>query len=202
MRSYDYDLFRSLFCLVDDAYGVMTDDRIFTIREKLTDEIIRDHLYGRKRIGTMFIDPDDRSDQLVIDIDEQRIDQATRILQVFEELGIYAYLESSKSKGFHIRSHWDLPFPASELRKIGKYIALRAEIPEAEVFPKQDSRGEGGLGNFMFLPLHGESLKDGKTAILDPENDFKPVPEPWDALAAIKKALRGNEWVNFTRSSP
>jgi hypothetical protein len=66
------------------------------------------------------------------------------------------------------------------------YVTYNSGDPTIEIFPKQDQRGTGGFGNFMWLPLHGESLKTGRTAILDGSNGLAPLNDQWDALQSIK----------------
>lgn len=79
-------LFRNLYCRVDDAYGSMITDRAVTIRSPLTDDLIKRHLEGVERIGAFFIDKDGYSDQLVIDIDEQKPELAKNVRSIFDEL--------------------------------------------------------------------------------------------------------------------
>lgn len=185
-------LFRNLYCRVDDAYGAMTPDGPRTIRFPLTDDLIRKHLEGGERIGAFFIDPEGMADQLVIDIDIQDPELAKNVRSIFDELGIYAYVEASKSKGYHIRTHWDCPVKASDLRRIGSYVTKESGIPKAEIFPKQDQRREeNGLGNFMWLPLHGLSWKEGKTAVVDHTNGMCPLNDQWAFMESIRRNSTG-----------
>jgi hypothetical protein len=57
---------------------------------------------------------------------------------------------------------------------------------QAEIFPKQDGMQAGGLGNFIWLPLSGESVRQGKTLFVDPEN-LQPYPDQQAYLSAIEK---------------
>ena len=177
--------FRNLYGRVGDAYGLMTAGGPIAVREPLSDELLRAHREGRERIGAYFLDPEGRTDQLVFDVDEHNPELVKRLLLTLDEMFIEAYPEASKSKGFHVRAHF-IPSPATDLRKIGAYVAHRVGVPDIEVFPKQDRRsGKDGLGNFMWLPLHGESLKDGKTAIVDGSNGLTPFPDQSEALLSI-----------------
>jgi len=182
-------LIRDLFCRVDDAYGLMTSrGDIRTVREQLTDDLIEGHMEGRIRLGALFVDPEGMADQLAIDIDELIPELAGNVHRIFAELGIEAYIESSKGKGFHVRTHWEPPVTAAQLRRIGQFVVRKAEIPDAEVFPKQEKRREGdGVGSFMFLPMHGESVREGKTVFLDPENNLSPFVDQWEAIRNIRK---------------
>lgn len=183
--------FRTLFARVRDAYGIMTAGGAITERKPFTDDLIQMHVDGEIRVGSLFLDQEGMADQLVFDDDENRPDLVKRILAILDELGIEAYPETSKSKGHHIRAHFQ-PAPAADLRKIGAYVARLAGVPDIEVFPKQDRRGDldpktglPGLGNFMWLPLHGKSLETGRTAIVDRSNGLDPVPDQWEAVQSI-----------------
>jgi hypothetical protein len=186
----DLKLFRELFCRIDDAFGRMTSEGPKSVRSPLPDDMILAHLAGSEMIGAYFLDHDGMADQLVIDIDTQQPDLARMIERLFGELGIRSYIEASKSRGYHVRAHWDSPVPAADLRRIGAWVVHQAGIPNAEVFPKQDQRGTGGLGNFMWLPLQGECLKFGGTAILDDSNGLAPLDDQWDAIQSIQRNCR------------
>jgi putative DNA primase/helicase len=194
----DLDLFRASFARVSDAYGIEMPYGPKAERKPLTDDLLRAHLDGGPRIGAYCIDAEGLNDQIIIDIDipkekvndppewEKARAAAKAVLAVFADLGIEAFITSSKSRGYHVRALWEVTF-AVELRRLGNYIIRRAGI-QAEVFPKQDQRGgEDKLGNFVWLPLHGESLKAGKTAILDSGNGLDPMPDQWEALRDIRR---------------
>jgi hypothetical protein len=190
-------LFRESFARVSDAYGVMIDGRAEAVRQPLTPELIEDHLQGRKRIGAYLVDTEGMADQIVIDQDipkEKGKDpgewdrvrrEARTILAVFDDLGIEAFITSSKSRGLHVRSLWEIA-PAAELRRIGNYVIRKAGV-EAEVFPKQDRRSDGGLGSFVWLPLFGPDVPKGKTTFLGDGNGLTPLPDQWDALRNVRR---------------
>jgi hypothetical protein len=158
----DITLFRNLFARVDDAYGVMGAKKPQAIRKPLTPQLLKEHLDGKKRIGAYLVDQEGVADQLIIDIDipKEKADdpkewdrvrsEARAILRELDELGVEAFVTSSKSRGFHVRAMWE-SVPASELRRIGHYVLRRTGV-NAEVFPKQDRRPVKGLGNFVWLP--------------------------------------------------
>jgi putative DNA primase/helicase len=193
----DIHLFRSTFVRAGDAYGIEASGSPKAIRSPLTDDLLRDHLDGRKRIGAYTTDTEGLADQLIIDIDipkekatdpkewERARSEVRRVMVVYDDLGIEAFITSSKSRGYHVRTLWE-PTRAAELRRLGVYVIGRAGI-DAEIFPKQDKRGADGLGNFVWLPLHGGSLKNGKTAILDSGNGLDPMPDQWEALKDIRR---------------
>jgi hypothetical protein len=55
---------------------------------------------------------------------------------------------------------------------------------KAEIFPKQDALPADGVGNFIWLPLSGESVPGGKTVFVDP-NSHLPYADQWDYLHRI-----------------
>lgn len=194
----DLRLFRAAFARVSDAYGLeMPSGRPKAERKPLTDDLLRDHLVGKIRVGAYTTDVEGLADQIIIDIDipkeragdlkewDQARMKAKRVHGICDEIGVEAFITSSKSRGYHVRALWD-PAPAAVLKKGGEYLSRRAGV-QAEVFPKQDKRPEDGLGNFVWLPLHGASLGAGKTAILATENGLDPLPDQWEALRGVKR---------------
>lgn len=63
---------------------------------------------------------------------------------------------------------------------------LKEASVKAEIFPKQDDLPQNGLGNFIWLPLSGESVKEGRTLFVDPVY-LKPYPDQWTYLAGIHR---------------
>ncbi|MCY2928069.1 MAG: hypothetical protein NTV86_00970, partial [Planctomycetota bacterium] len=69
-----------------------------------------------------------------------------------------------------------------------KAILEDVEASATEVFPRQDSLGEGvQYGNFINAPLFGALVPQGRTVFVDPDADFKPYPNQWDVLARIQR---------------
>jgi len=59
-----------------------------------------------------------------------------------------------------------------------------------EVFPKQDTSGNGSLGNFLWGPLQGESAKKNRTLFLNSE--LTPYPDQWGHLTKIHRTKTEN----------
>ena len=194
----DVDLFRECFAYVRDAYGLEKASGPDAVRSPLTDSLLQEHLDGKKRLGAYTTDADGMCNQLIIDLDipRDKVDdveewartraEAKRVVNAFDELGVTAFVTSSKSRGYHIRSLWE-PSPARDLRRLGEYVVKRVGLPPTEVYPKQDKRTRDGLGNFVWLPLHGGSLKAGKTAICDEANGLAPLADQWEALRDVRR---------------
>jgi len=104
-----------------------------------------------------------------------------------EHYGLFAYLEKSKSKGYHV---W-LFFPddgvsARKLRIVMKFILDEIDFPKIEIFPKQDSiRASGSYGNFINAPMFGEHAPNGKTIFVFTDFRLTPYKDQWSLLSSI-----------------
>jgi hypothetical protein len=186
------DLFRSIFNGRKDAYGA---DEGRSVKATLTDDVVRGHLIGKKRIGiyplSLNILNGSGTFWIAADIDDDRLDMAIKLRELLNQLGIHSYIETSKSKGYHVWIFFNEAVPANEARAIMIHaIAMLEKDTDyhiGEVFPKQDSIGSYGYGNYINLPLHGEDIKKGRTAFLDPNNDYKPYPDQMGFLQTIDR---------------
>ncbi|MCC6545364.1 MAG: primase C-terminal domain-containing protein, partial [Nitrospirae bacterium] len=68
---------------------------------------------------------------------------------------------------------------------IARGVLKKASV-QAEIFPKQDDLPQNGLGNFIWLPLSGESVKGGRTLFVNPVS-LKPYPDQWTYLASSRR---------------
>ena len=89
--------FSDLFTGRTNAYGFNQT----CLKEPLTEEIYADHLKGEQRIGVYPIVERTLTKWAVIDIDEQNFNLARDFAMVATKNGVNAYIERSKSKGFH-----------------------------------------------------------------------------------------------------
>jgi hypothetical protein len=187
--------FISLFCSGrKDAHGLQVGDRGVCVRSPITPLLIGEHLKGTTRVGAYVLSPTGQVKELIVDIDVKPPDEvlsrgrAQAVHKCFEDIGLTSYIERSKSKGYHVRVFFLFPEDAKKARNIGRYIARAAGIPKAEVFPKQDAADD--LGNYLYLPLHGESVKEGRTVFVDHKNGMEPFPDQWAFLNTIRKHRR------------
>ncbi len=176
----------------NDAHGAGEG---ICIKEKVTNEVIKGHLTGKKRIGRYPLAPDIMDGTgtywLCLDIDEPDTNIVLEALGSIEGLGFTAYLEKSKSKGWHIWIFFSEPVKASYTRALGQYVAecvaREFEGTTVEIFPKQNSLANMQFGNYVNLPLFGLDVKEGKTVFVNPENGFKPFDNQWEVLSNIIK---------------
>ncbi len=177
-------IFRSLFRGRDDVYG---SGNGACIRNELTDSIVLEHLQGNKRLGVYPLLQDGDVHFAVVDIDEPNLDMVQAYMDVARGYGLPAYIEVSKSKGFHLWHFFSEPVPAFRVREVIKRIIRDAGLPEnTEVFPKQDYlSGPDSVGNYINLPLYGEDVPRGRTVFL--VENFEPYPDQWSILAGVEK---------------
>jgi hypothetical protein len=161
------NLLRWFFVGRDDAYGLQRDSYIVTAREPLTEDILLGHLEGRHRVGICPVLLDGNTQWLAFDLDEPSLEQARRIYEACQSYGMTAVIERSRAKGFHILLFFSEPIPAWKVRCLAQRILKYLQIT-CEIFPKQDHVHDGGVGNFLFLPWQGHSVKEGRTVFVDP----------------------------------
>jgi hypothetical protein len=155
---------QSLFSWRNEAYGLESSPCPITIREPLTDSLITDHLKGSKRIGVFLTGIDNRIKSTCLNLNECNPVKLRKLLVVLIERGIIPYVERSKSKGYHVWIFLSNSIEALTVRKVLSQILRSEGIDGIEILPKEDSiNPNNGLGDYIFLPLHGESVKQGKT---------------------------------------
>lgn len=126
------------------------------------------------------------------------------------ELGIACHLErSGGGTGYHLWFLFDAPVDAAIVRALlfdlaqGQYPLVNGDLADPrrgsgiEVFPKQDRPLEGGLGNFLWLPLYygakpgcGQFLtaSDGALKVIEPA-ELATIPTlrlaPWAKIQPV-----------------
>ena len=141
-----------------DAYAVQGENgSYYPMREKLTPAVLRQHLEGKRTVGTYTL----RSSlckTLVFDVDKEENLSAARgdawgiASCLCNDFGIpakYIGVEFSGNKGFHVWLVFAQYVSAADARKLGRAVLALTEL-DCEVFPKQDSTKD--LGNLVKLP--------------------------------------------------
>lgn len=179
-------IFQSLFKGREDAHG---EGAGVCVKETITDQLIHAHLTGKRRLGQYPLAPGilDGSGVYwaVTDIDVDDLNAAIEVVSELAQLGITAYIERSKSKGFHA---WVFFADAVEA-KAARAILNYANESGHEVFPKQTTirNGNGyGFGNYVNLPLYGEDVKQERTVFLDAQS-YEPYSDQWKFLSNIQR---------------
>ncbi len=160
----------------------------------LTEEVLQDHLTGRRTVGVYPLLLDETCHFLALDFDkaEWRRD-VSAFCGVCAQFEVPAYAETSRSgEGAHVWIFFEEAIPAAQARRLGSALlthttALRHEVgldSYDRLFPGQDTLPKGGFGNLIALPLQGEPRREGKSVFVD--GDLQPAPDQWQLLSGVK----------------
>lgn len=179
-------------------------DRQTRILYPLTDDVIRQHLTGRKTIGIYPLLVDETCWLLAADFDKKTWQEdSLAFLATCQRAGVPAYLERSRSgNGGHVWIFFELPVPAPLARKMG--CALLTQTMERRhhlgldsydrLFPNQDTLPKGGFGNLIALPLQRMPRQNGNSLFVD--DDLSPYPDQWQLLLSIRRVGADQaEWI-------
>jgi superfamily II DNA or RNA helicase len=170
----------------------------------VTDEVIRQHLRGKKTIGIYPLLVDETCWLLAVDFDKAAWQEdSLAFLATCKRAGIPAYLERSRSgNGCHVWIFFEVPISAVLARKMG--CALLTQTMESRhhlgldsydrFFPNQDTLPKGGFGNLIALPLQWMPRQNGNCLFVD--DDLRPYPDQWQLLLSIRRARADQvEWL-------
>lgn len=185
-RSEEVKAFASLFRGRQDAFGLMQGEIIMAVRRPVSLLHYRLHLKGTLRLGIYPLLPGGVTHFLALDFDGPQAQRfAFHVLNCANHFNLPLAWEISKSKGVHLWLFFSAAASAHDARLVARMLLDGAGV-QAEIFPKQDVLPEGGLGNFIWLPLSGESVRRGRTLFVDPAN-LLPYPDQHGYLLAIEK---------------
>ncbi|MFD1037083.1 DEAD/DEAH box helicase family protein [Virgibacillus byunsanensis] len=166
----------------------------------ITDQVIYDHLSGKKSIGLYPMLKDGTCYFLAVDFDKKNWkNDATAFIDVCKELDVPASIEISRSgDGCHVWIFFQDAIPAKLARKLGNLLLKRTLEKRYQtgidsydrLFPSQDSLPKGGFGNLIALPLQHEPRKNGNSIFVD--ENFIAYRDQWLYLSEIKKMDKAN----------
>ena len=159
----------------------------------LSDQVIYEHLAGKRTVGVYPLLSDDTCHFLAADFDEaQWREDAKAFYLSCIELGVPVALEISRSgNGAHAWIFFTGSVSARDARRLGTAIIshtcartrqLKLESYD-RLFPNQDAMPKGGFGNLIALPLQKHPRENGCSVFVDA--DFRPYQDQWAFLAAI-----------------
>jgi hypothetical protein len=170
----------------------------------VTDEVIRQHLTGKKTVGIYPLLVDGTSWLLAADFDKKTWQEdSLAFIGTCQSARIPAYLERSRSgNGGHVWIFFESPVPAVLARKMG--CALLTQTMEKRhhlgldsydrFFPNQDTLPKGGFGNLIALPLQWMHRQNGNSLFVD--DDLHPYPDQWQLLLSIRRTGADQvEWI-------
>lgn len=136
-----------------DVYG---GEEGSCIKEPLTGQVFHDHLFGDKPIGVYPMVPYKGGWYTVwgcSDIDVEDHAGAMSIRDALNSAGVHAYIEKSRSKGYHVWVFATEPVPAVDMRRMLLAAHQVADYPAREINPKQETlRDTKQYGNYVRLP--------------------------------------------------
>lgn len=151
--------------------------------KKLTQEVIYQHLYGNKPIGTYAINEDNKSKFLVFDFDEETWkEEIVTLHNIAKKNSLHSYIEVSKSgNGGHLWLFFNDFVSATTLRAMGKYLLFELMDEFASfsfssfdrMFPNQNFITKDGLGNLIFLPFAHSFQNNGSYFV---DENFNRIP--------------------------
>ena len=159
----------------------------------LSDQVIYEHLAGKRTVGVYPLLPDDTCHFFAADFDEaQWREDAKAFYQSCQELGVPVALEISRSgNGAHAWVFFSGSVSARDARRLGTAIIshtcartrqLKLESYD-RLFPNQDAMPKGGFGNLIALPLQKHPRENGCSVFVDA--DLRPYQDQWGFLASI-----------------
>jgi len=168
--------------------------------QPLTDEVLNRHLRGTDTIGIYPLLEDNTSFFIAADFDDNDWrDSIHKLYLVCQKHKIPAYIERSRSgNGGHLWIFFEENFPADQTRKLLYELLREASIishfdkePSFDrLFPNQDFHTGRGMGNLIALPLNGNSLMNGNSAFLDPQN-YLPYDNQFEIIKTFRKLSFG-----------
>jgi len=182
-------LFMRFFTGRTDVYGTYNPEsgNVRQVKEPVTEKVISDHLRGQQPYGVYLL-VKDRTRALAVDFDNDDPLPAREFVDSARHYGISAYIERSKSKGYHLWVFFgDGGALATKARALAFHILEEIQQPGTEVFPKQNVvNGEKSYGNFINAPLNGTLRKKRRTVFIEENGLMQPYPDQWKFLENIE----------------
>ncbi|HAH22088.1 MAG TPA: hypothetical protein DCL49_14465 [Candidatus Omnitrophica bacterium] len=200
------ELLTGIFKFRTDTFAQQVPDGYVRIKRMLTVEDIIEHLQGKNSFGVFPIFPEDNFCYFgVIDLDKMDFSIVERLRKNSNVLGISDsefLIEASGNKGFHFWYIFQDKLPADKARRFLQ--AVKGDLHNIEVFPKQDILVKGGFGNLIKLPF-GQHKTSMRWSYLIDKTTYREID--WiDYLKNSFKKIsveRANEIAdNFSRPSP
>jgi hypothetical protein len=181
-------LFGRLFSGRRDVYGTYdpATKQAWQVKAPVTRRVVMDHLLGRRPYGVYLLQGDSVA-AAAVDFDQEDTRAPAEFVRRMAAVGIAAYIERSKSKGYHV---WVFLVPeavkARIFRALARGVLIQMGCAAVEVFPKQDAiTSPTFYGNFINAPLFGPLVEQGRTVFVD--ENFTPFQDQWDFLAGVRR---------------
>jgi len=181
-------LFRMFFTGLPNVYGTydLATGKARQVKRPVTDQVILAHLQGRQPYGVYLL-VGERTRAVVADFDVDDIELPREFVASAVHYGLATYIERSKSKGHHVWMFLDESgVSAGKARLVVQHILDEIGQPGTEVFPKHDRLdGRTSYGNYIYAPLFGSLVPQGRTVFLDPSHGLAPAADQWQFLEEV-----------------
>jgi hypothetical protein len=182
-------IYKSLFTGLKNVYGTY-DTQTGKVRQEkttVTDEVILAHLTGKQSYGVYLL-TGDKTIALAVDFDRDDLSLPIAYVAGARCYDMSAYIERSKSKGYHVWMFFEEPVWAYKARLVVQKVLSDIGRPQTEIFPKQDVLDDGILyGNFINAPLFGALVPKGRTVFVDPDDPSAIYPDQWQLLEEVRR---------------
>lgn len=160
------------------------------VKQPLTPDVYLRHLDGVEAIGVYPMVPH-RGDFWVVwgcsDIDVEDLGAARTIQQALAAAGVVAWVERSRSKGYHVWVFVSEPVTATAMRRMLLCAHQVADYPAREVNPKQESLSATQYGNYVRLPYWNAADQGAiHRRILDDNDQPMPLQDFLEQASAAK----------------
>ena len=183
-------LFRMFFTGLPNVYGTydLATGKARQVKQPVTDQVILAHLQGRQHYGVYLL-VSEQTRAVVADFDVDDLEPPMEFLARAEHYGLAAYIERSKSKGYHVWMFLDeAGVSAAKARLVVRHILEEIGEPNTEIFPKHDRLDTRTMyGNYIYAPLFGTLVPRGRTVFLDPCDGLAPAADQWAFLANVAR---------------
>ena len=182
-------IFRKLFTGLPHVYGTynLASGRTSQVKAPITNKVLLNHLTGRQPYGVYLL-VKDRTRAIAVDFDSENRLRVVEFVGRAKGYGISAYVERSKSKGYHAWIFFEeRGVLAGKARLVLRHLLSEIGEPAAEIFPKHDALDTNTqYGNFINAPLFGALVSAGKTVFVDLMS-FAPYPDQWTLLESVDR---------------
>ena len=182
-------IYKGLFTGLKNVYGTY-DTKTGKVRQEkttVTDEVILAHLRGKQSYGVYLL-TGERTGALAVDFDQDDLSLPIAYVSGARRYAMSAYIERSKSKGYHAWIFFEKPVSAYKARLVAKKILDDIGKSATEIFPKQNVLADGILyGNFINAPLFGALVPKGRTVFVDPDDPSMIYPDQWELLEKVQR---------------
>ena len=114
-------IYQGLFTGLPHVYGTYdtSTGRVRQAKEPVTEQVIRAHLRGKRSYGVYLL-VGERTAALAVDFDQDELSAPVAYVARARRYGISAYIERSKSKGYHVWIFFEKPVLARKARLVAK----------------------------------------------------------------------------------